>query len=142
MDKQALLQKFVTFTTAVHRTTHDFAKDLQLEDVTPIQYKMLEYIAVSQPVTLSSISDCVHMSMPNTSRELKKLSDKQLCEKTAGTDDRRKQMIRLSEKGQALMDGAFSHMQAQIERRVGDLSEERLKEIERALDLLQRHVFY
>ena len=142
MDKQALLQKFVAFTTAVHRTTHDFTKGIQLDDVTPIQYKMLEYIAVSQPVTLSSISDCVHMSMPNTSRELKKLSDKQLCEKTAAADDRRKQMIRLSEKGQALMDGAFGQMIAEVDQRVGDLSEEQLKEIEHALDLLQRHIFY
>lgn len=75
MENNLLFQKFVTFTTAVHQVTHDMTKDVRSESLTPVQYKILEYIAVSQPVTLSEISDCMHMSMPNTSRELRKLSE-------------------------------------------------------------------
>lgn len=141
MDNQVLFLKFIDFVAAVHETTHAFTKGAKLEDVTPAQYKMLEYIAVSQPVTLSSIGDCTHMSLPNTSREIKKLTQKGLCEKVADANDRRKQLIRLSEKGQQLMNGIFGHMLTQLEERIGALSGEKLKEIEQALDLLHKQVF-
>ncbi|CAI6087374.1 MarR family winged helix-turn-helix transcriptional regulator [Cohnella sp. JJ-181] len=141
MDKQVLFRKFVDFTTGVHRTTHEIAKGIKLDAVTPVQYKMLEYIAVSQPVTLSSVADCTHMSLPNTSRELRKLIDKGLCEKVVDGEDRRKQRIRLSVQGQALMNGVFGHMQTELDRRIEGLSAAQLKEIEQALDLLQTRIF-
>lgn len=76
MDNNHLFQKFIAFTAAVHQITNDISKDVNSDGLTPLQYKIVEYIAVSQPVTLSEISDCMNMSMPNTSRELKKLSEK------------------------------------------------------------------
>lgn len=142
MDKNILFQKFVTFTTAVHQVTHDMTKDVRSESLTPVQYKILEYIAVSQPVTLSEISDCMHMSMPNTSRELRKLTEKQLCEKIADAEDRRKQSIRLSNEGHAMMGEVFQHIESQLTQRIGTVSDEDLKEIERALDVLMSRVFY
>lgn len=142
MENNLLFQKFVTFTTAVHQVTHDMTKDVRSESLTPVQYKILEYIAVSQPVTLSEISDCMHMSMPNTSRELRKLSEKQLCEKITDAEDRRKQSIRLSKEGNAVMSGIFQRIESQFVERIGTLSAEELKEIERALDVLMNKVFY
>jgi DNA-binding MarR family transcriptional regulator len=142
VDKNILFQKFVTFTTAVHQVTHDMTKDVRSESLTPVQYKILEYIAVSQPVTLSEISDCMHMSMPNTSRELRKLTEKHLCEKIADAEDRRKQSIRLSNEGHAMMGEVFQHIESQLTQRIGTVSDEELKEIERALDVLMSRVFY
>lgn len=142
MDNNAIFRKFVAFTAAVHQITNELTKDVKSEAITLVQYKILEYIAVSQPVTLSEISECMHMSMPNTSRELRKLSEKQLCEKVAVTEDRRKQFIRLSEKGEAMMNEAFQRIEARFVQRIGTVSDEELKEIERALDLLHTKVFY
>jgi DNA-binding MarR family transcriptional regulator len=142
VDKNPLFQKFVAFTAAVHQITYEMTKDVKFEAITPVQYKILEYIAVSKPVTISEISDCMHMSMPNTSRELKKLSEKKLCEKIADDEDRRKQFIRLSEKGEAMMNEAFQRIKSRFDERIKNVSEEELKEIERALDLLHRKVFY
>ncbi|MVP00657.1 MarR family transcriptional regulator [Paenibacillus sp. N10] len=117
-------------------------KDAKSGSITPVQYKILEYLAVSQPVTLSEISECMHMSMPNTSRELRKLTEKQLCEKVTDDEDRRKQLIRLSGKGTALMNDSFRHIESRFVERLGHVSEKELQEIERALDLLHRKVFY
>lgn len=142
MDKNVLFQKFVAFTASVHQITNDMTKDVRSEVLTPIQYKILEYIAVSQPVTLSEISDCMHMSMPNTSRELRKLSEKQLCKKIADTEDRRKQSIRLSKDGEAMISEVFQRIEARFVQRIGTVSKEELQEIERALDILQSKVFY
>ena len=141
MDKKALFHQFVSFTTSVHEVTHELTRDIKPEDITPVQYRILEYIAVSQPVTLSQISDCMHMSMPNTSRELRKLTEKHLCEKLESTDDRRKQMIQLSEAGQAMMEEAFGRISERFFERIKNSSEEDLKDIQRALELLQSHVF-
>ncbi|KIL41835.1 MarR family transcriptional regulator [Gordoniibacillus kamchatkensis] len=142
MDSNALFRKFVAFTVSVHEMTNEMAKEVRSEAITLVQYKILQYIAVSQPVTLSEISDCMHMSMPNTSRELKKLSEKQLCEKVADNEDRRKQFIRLSAKGEAMMNDAFQRIEARFAERVGAISPDEMKEIERALDLLRAKVFY
>lgn len=141
VDKKAFFHKFVAFTTAVHQVTHEITKDVKSAAVTPVQYGILEYIAVSQPVTPSQISDCMHMSMPNTSRELKKLSDKKLCEKIDVAEDRRKQFIRLSREGQVMMNEAFARVEARFLKRIQDASEEELDEIDRALDVLASTVF-
>ncbi|OKP99611.1 MarR family winged helix-turn-helix transcriptional regulator [Paenibacillus sp. P46E] len=142
MDNNSLFQKFVAFTTSVHQITSEISKDVKSESLTPLQYKILEYIAVSQPVTLSEISDCMHMSMPNTSRELKKLGEKQLCDKITDPADRRKQGITLSAAGKAMMNEAFQYIAVRFTERIGSVTDQERKEIERALDLLQQKVFY
>lgn len=142
MEKNNLFQQFVAFTAAVHQISNELSKDVKSEVITPVQYKILEYIAVSQPITISEISECMHMSMPNTSRELRKLGEKQFIEKVSDEEDRRKQYIRLSEKGGAMMDEAFQRMESQFNQRIEKVSEEELQEIERALHLLHSKVFY
>lgn len=142
MDNNSLFQKFVAFTASVHQITSDISKDVKAESLTPLQYKILEYIAVSQPVTLSEISECMHMSMPNTSRELKKLSEKQLCDRITDPADRRRQGITLSAAGEAMMNEAFQHIGIRFAERIAHLTGGERKEIERALDLLQQKVFY
>jgi DNA-binding MarR family transcriptional regulator len=128
--------------TNVHQLTTDLSKGVKTEDITPIQYKILEYIMISQSVTITEISDCLHMSLPNTSRELRKLVEKDLCEKLPDTTDRRKYYIQLTDKGNLMMQEAFRKIQLEFEQRIKDLSEEELKEIDRAVDVLQSKVFY
>ncbi|WP_028551557.1 MarR family winged helix-turn-helix transcriptional regulator [Paenibacillus sp. UNC451MF] len=142
MDKHAFFQKFVAFSAAVHQTTHEMTKDVKADDITPVQYNILEYIAISQPVTPSQVSDCQHMSMPNTSRELKKLCEKNLCEKFDAPDDRRKQYYRLNPEGEHMMSEAFKLIEARFLQRLRDASKEDLEEIEYALDVLSTKVFY
>lgn len=141
MDLESFFQKFVTFTTSVHEVTYELTKDIKPEDITPVQYSILEYIAVSQPVTLSQISECKNISMPNTSRELKKLTEKNLCEKLDVAEDRRKHLIRLSDTGQAMMNEAFQRIGERFLNRIKGESPEELEEINQALDVLQSKVF-
>ncbi|WP_144027211.1 MarR family transcriptional regulator [Paenibacillus sp. FSL R7-0273] len=137
-----LFGQIVTFTAAVHQVASDITKDVKSGALTPVQYKILEYIAVSQPVTLSEISECMHMSMPNTSRELKKLTEKQLCAKVTDPADRRRQGITLSPAGEQMMGEAFQTIGRRFEERIGQLSDEERREIGLALELLQQKVFY
>ncbi|MFB5088857.1 MarR family winged helix-turn-helix transcriptional regulator [Psychrobacillus sp. PGGUH221] len=142
MNKNNLFHKFVAFTSSVHRVTHELTKNAKLDTITPVQYNILEYVYVSQPVTPSEISDCQYMSMPNTSRELKKLSEKNLINKFGDIEDRRKQYIRLSKEGETMMNSAFQLIESDFLKRIKDASKEDLEEIEKALDILHKKVFY
>ncbi|NRD76798.1 MarR family transcriptional regulator [Bacillus sp. BRMEA1] len=142
MDKEVLFQKCVSFITSVHQAANDFSQNVKADSITSVQYKILEYIYVSTPVTLSEISECLHISMPNTSRELKKLSEKNLIEKVIDTEDRRKQYIRLSKDGEMMMYEAFKTIEAHFLQRLQHASNEELAEIDHALDVLQSKLFY
>lgn len=141
MTHDALFQKFIAFTAAVHEVTHELTRGVKHEDVTPAQYKILEYMMVSQPVTPSEIADCADLSLPNTSRELRKLMEKGLCEKATDDADRRRQLFRLSADGQAMMGRIFAQAQQGFEQKIAGLTEQELNELEGALELLQRKVF-
>ncbi|MDO7906295.1 MarR family transcriptional regulator [Paenibacillus sp. JX-17] len=141
MDQNLLFHQFVVFSAAVHQLTNDLSQGVKAAEITPLQYKILEYLAVSQPVTLSEISQCMHISMPNTSRELRKLTERQLCEKVTDETDRRRQVVRLSPQGQSMMDQALRQIRARLFERIGHLSAEELLEVEQAMDLLNRRIF-
>jgi DNA-binding MarR family transcriptional regulator len=142
MDQEAFFRKLVAFTADVHQVKHELTKDLRVDSVTPVQYGILEYLAVHQPVTLSELSDCQNMSMPNTSREIRKLCEKKLCEKSAAAGDLRKQNIRLSPDGQRMMDEAFRRLEARFLERIENPAEGELEDIGRAVDVLHSRVFY
>lgn len=142
MDKNALFYKLVSFTSSVHRVTQELTKNAKSHSISQTQYNILEYISVSQPVTPSEINDCQNMSMPNTSRELSKLSNKNLIEKINDTEDRRKQYIRLSNDGEAMMNEAFATIESRFLKRIENASIEDLDDIERSLEILQAKLFY
>lgn len=142
MDKNALFYKLVSFTSSVHRVTHELTKNAKSDSISQVQYNILEYISVSQPVTPSEINNCQNMSMPNTSRELSKLSKKNLIEKITDIEDRRKQYIHLSNDGEALMSEAFATIESRFLKRIENASIEDLEDIERALEILQAKLFY
>ncbi len=142
MQDSALFQQFIQFVTSVHQATTDMTSDIQHDAITPVQYKIMEYLAVSPPQTPSSISACMNMSLPNTSRELRKLSEKGLCEKTSDPSDGRKQVIHLTAQGQQLMETIFSQIEIRFRERIQHLSQEELEQIGQALQLLQKRVFF
>ncbi len=142
MDKKTLFYNFVSFTTSVHSVTHELTKNAKSDSISQVQYNILEYIAVNQPVTPSDINDCQDMAMPNTSRELRKLSEKNLIEKINHTQDRRKQTIRLSKDGEAMMNESFSTIESSFLKRIESASDADLEDIDRAIDILQKKLFY
>ncbi|KGA83253.1 MarR family transcriptional regulator [Lysinibacillus fusiformis] len=141
MDKSSLFHQFVTFTANVHQVTHELTQNVIVANITPLQYKILEYIKVSQPVTPTEISECQHMSLPNTSRELRKLQDQNLIEKWNDTEDRRKQYIRLSIEGERMMEAAFACIEERFLQLIQYATQEDIKDIQHALSILEQKVF-
>ncbi|MFJ7182767.1 MarR family winged helix-turn-helix transcriptional regulator [Lysinibacillus xylanilyticus] len=141
MDKKELFNQFVAFTTAVHQVTHELTQNVKIDNITPVQYKILEYIKVSQPITPTEISDCQHMSLPNTSRELRKLQERKLIEKISDTEDRRKHYVCLTEEGEKIMEEAFACIEARFQQLIQHASKKDLEDINYALNILDEKVF-
>ncbi|CAI9396172.1 MarR family transcriptional regulator [Niallia circulans] len=142
MDERQFFQKFITFTASVHQLKHALTNDLRPTNLTPIQYNILEYISINEPAIPSDISSCHQMSLPNTSRELKNLMEKNLINKFTDEKDRRKQYIVLSDEGKEVMKLVFHEVEQILKKRIDTLSGEQLQEIATAMELLQNKVFY
>lgn len=110
-------------------------------DVTALQYLILEQLAVSEPLTPSEIAHCQHMSLPNVSRELKKLHEKQFIERQEDQEDKRKHVIMLSEKGRACMNEAFQHIESTLLNSLSPPDMEQMDNIVQALRLLNQTIF-
>ncbi|QKS48931.1 MarR family transcriptional regulator (plasmid) [Paenibacillus cellulosilyticus] len=137
VSKEALFEQMVSLIASAHQLHYDMTKGLPMDDITPLQYEILEFLSVKQPITLSQLSECMGISMPNTSREIKKLTDKGLCEKIDDTEDRRKQYIRLSAGGEARMAESFAHMRGLFMQQVNDVSDTELAHISEAIKVLK-----
>lgn len=141
LDKSSLFHQFVTFTATFHQVTHDLTQNVTAANITPLQYKILEYIKVSHSVTPTEISECQHMSLSNTSRELRKLQEQNLIEKFNDKEDRRKQYIRLSNEGDKMMGEAFACIEERFLQLIQHATQDDLKDIQHALNVLEQKIF-
>jgi len=143
MDSRELLfQQMVAFIAAVHNVHHDMTKAMPLHGLTSQQFEIMEFLAIDQPLTPSQISECKGISMPNTSRELRKLTEKGLCERFDDPIDRRKQYIRLSALGEKYMADAFGHLKKELWRRLEHMDANEMQRITAAMQHLQETVFH
>lgn len=142
MDRnEALFEQMAAFIVSVHQVHYELTKDMPLPGITPLQYEILEFLTVyPTSTTLSRLSECKGLSLPNASREVKKLTELGLCAKVGDPKDRRVHYIRLSPLGEQYMGEAFDHMKKAFFRRVEGLDEEERARAEEAMALLVRTV--
>ncbi|GMK46861.1 MarR family winged helix-turn-helix transcriptional regulator [Paenibacillus glycanilyticus] len=140
-SKDKLFGQMVSHIAASHQLHYDMTKGMPMDDITPLQYEIMEFLTVKQPITLSEISECKGISMPNTSREIRKLTEKGLCEKIEDREDRRKQYIRLSTLGEEKMGMAFGHMRQLFLQQIEHVPEADLARISEALEVLGTTIF-
>ncbi len=142
MDKNHFFQTVINFIGNVHSSTHFLTKDARSNKITPQQYSILEYVFFNKAVTTSQVADCLNISVPNASRELKKLFKLDFIVKESNVNDRRKTTISLSEPGQNLMLRTFERIQKNFWKQAGELSEDEMKSIISSMDVLGKKVFF
>jgi DNA-binding MarR family transcriptional regulator len=142
MNKNLFFQTIISFIGNVHANTHSLMKDARSNEITPQQHSILEYVFFSKAVTTSQVADCLNISLPNASRELKKLSKLELIAKETDKKDRRKTTISLSEQGQNLMLHTFERIQKNFWEQAGQLSENEMQLIISSMNVLGKKVFF
>ncbi len=141
MDKQKFFKDLIGFIGNVHASSHGMVKEGKPDSVTPLQHSILNYLFFVEKVTASQIADCLSISLPNTSRELKKLFQKELLEKEVCVTDRRKFSLRLSKKVYKRQDLSFTKIEHGFWEQMGDLSIEEMKEMQLAMKVLSNKIF-
>ncbi|MCA0925190.1 MarR family transcriptional regulator [Bacillus stratosphericus] len=134
-------KEFVAFASTFSELKHAMMNKVKPSDLTTLQYLILEQLAVSEPLTPSEIADCQHMSLPNVSRELKKLHEKQFIDRQEDKDDKRKHVIMLSKKGRACMDKAFQQIESMLMDSLSSSDQNQMDDIVQALRLLNQTIF-
>ncbi|TSB46640.1 MarR family winged helix-turn-helix transcriptional regulator [Alkalicoccobacillus porphyridii] len=137
-----LFKQFMSFTMSVHQVTYELTKHARFGPLTPLQYEILEYVFVSQPVSPTEISECKYISLPNTSRELKKLHSSNLIEKVLNKQDGRKHSVVLSDEGEKLIKNIFEETERLFYKRVGQVSHQDSEEIQAAFEMLKKKIYY
>lgn len=138
--KDRVFEQLTSMIASAYQVHYELTKDIPKGDLTPLQFELLELLSVKPPMTLSQISECKGISMPNTSREIRKLTEKGLCEKIMDTEDRRKQYIRLSAGGEERVASVVSHMKTLFFQRTEGISETEMAKIYEAIKLLEATV--
>ncbi|MEK5298120.1 MarR family winged helix-turn-helix transcriptional regulator [Bacillus sp. FSL R5-0659] len=141
MQHPHFFKEFVAFASTFSELKHNMMSKVKLPELTPLQYLILEQLAVSEPLTPSDIADCQHMSLPNVSRELKKLQEKQFIAREEDRNDKRKHVIILSDKGRACMNEAFQHIERMLIDSLSSSDIEQMDDIVQALRLLNQTIF-
>ncbi|BDC55926.1 hypothetical protein TM2_25950 [Bacillus altitudinis] len=141
MKNPHFFKEFVTFVSTFSELKHAMMSKVKPSDLTTLQYLILEQLAVSEPLTPSEIADCQHMSLPNVSRELKKLHEKQFIDRQEDKDDKRKHVIMLSKKGRACMDKAFQQIESMLMDSLSSSDQNQMDDIVQALRLLNQTIF-
>lgn len=112
------------------------------KELTTIQYNIVEYLFFKEGVTLSDVSACMYLSMPNASREVRKLADKGYVVKRQDKEDKRKHTILLSDDGRQLMSETFAKICHKSDARYRDLSDTEKGELIQAMALLKEKLFF
>ncbi|KLK98460.1 transcriptional regulator [Bacillus pumilus] len=140
MQHPHFFKEFVAFASTFSELKHNMMSKVKPPELTPLQYLILEQLAVSEPLTPSNIADCQHMSLPNVSRELKKLQEKQFIAREEDRNDKRKHVIILSDKGRACMNEAFQHIERMLIDSLSPSDIEQMDDIVQALRLLNQTI--
>jgi len=119
-----------------NKLSYELLEEIKPDGITSVQFKILQYLSDGERITLSQISCCLGMSVPNTSREVKKLFEKTLIQKSPDEHDKRVSFITLSPIGAELMNAAFARLKKNISVKYAHLESGEIDEIVKALALI------
>ncbi len=137
MSKTTLFKNFTTFVNLIYGFTENIKKDLKSDLVTPQQNEILLCLNANHEISVSEVSGILDLNLPNTSRELKKLTELELIKKKPDPKDKRKSIIMLSDKGRMMMAELFSVVEKDFDNTFAKLSEDEALELEKAFQLIE-----
>lgn len=120
---------------------YQFRSVAKPEHVTPVQYSMMEYLYFNENKSVGDISQCMFLSMPNASREIKKLKELGLLDKQVSNSDKRTIYIKLSAEGRKTMDQAFERIFELANKMYPNLSADKQNEVIESIGKIEMNLF-
>ncbi len=106
--------------------------------LTPLQYRLLLIFSPTTKKTPGEISDCLNLTLPNTSRELRHLKALGLIKKEVDATDKRCVWISTTDAGNALLDLAKGEMAKIFSKAFSHVSPEELEKVLHAFSYLTK----
>ena len=141
MLREDFIQLMFGYFSGSSKTLFDLSVGSKPENITPIQYNILEYLYFTDYKNLSDISQCMYLSMPNASREVKKLVEKKLLTSKNDPDDKRKHYFYTTENGRDVMNQAFQIVVKNANQKYDHLSEKKQKELMQHMKVIMDQLF-
>lgn len=101
------------------------------------QFRTLRFIQRNPDSSLTGLADFLGLTLPSVSKLVDGLVKQELINRQESTSDRRRLTLALTERGEAIVNSARASAQADLEKTLACLSEDELKTIQSALELLQ-----
>lgn len=141
MTKDDLFNRTAFFITKIHDLEAGLRGIGGDEEVTSLQFDLLQILYYSGPKNLSGLSHCMNINLPNSSREVKKLTTLGFIQKESPPDDKRKTELSLTQKGTRKVEGFMREMKTSFFDTNKDWSPERIKRCIDAMDILEQELF-
>jgi len=141
MNKDLIFTRTAAFISDLHDLESSLTNSTDKGALTPLQHNILQILYFSNPKTLSALSECMNMNMPNTSREVKKLVLLELIIKSPSPDDKRIVELTLTEAGQQIIEYGLNKMKIEFFKNSGNWTEERTKKYLESLTVLEQELF-
>jgi len=129
MLKKEFIDTIFQFFIGSQQTAHYLKDNTMPDELTQVQYNILEMLYFTPTKGVSDFASCLHLSMPNASRETKKLVEKGFLVKEQDGQDKRKQNLHITEKGKKTMDKTIQLIVENINSLQGHLNENDQDEI-------------
>lgn len=111
MAEQNFFGTLVEVTVEIHRIETLLAPEEQKIPVTSLQLSALRVLYFGGAMSLSGLCECLGVSLPNGSREIKHLAELGLVSKQPDTQDKRLVKLRVTPEGQEFIQKSFQMME-------------------------------
>ncbi|GLC31604.1 MarR family winged helix-turn-helix transcriptional regulator [Clostridium omnivorum] len=136
-DKKKVIQEIISFYTAFEKEVLDvFPTDIL--EISPILFRALREIYFSSDITSSVLAKRLSITVPNTSRCLKQLSDLGYVIKVKDKNDRRVTHIKLTDNGLELVEKSTSLVDDLILKKLSVLQLDELVELSEAFSTVTK----
>ena len=132
-----MFDRILRFLPKLHQMEDDLIAGAEENGLTDLQKNLMTVLYLSGPENLSSLSHCLHINMPNCSREVKKLAEKGYIRKTDSCRDRRVIQLSLTDPGRELVRTFLEGMRSAYFDRTDHWTPERIERVLTALDILE-----
>jgi DNA-binding MarR family transcriptional regulator len=142
MEKEQIFQRIVKFLSKIDQMKDDVLQEISGRDLTNLQRDILTILDLSGKKNLSALSECMHMNMPNCSREVKKLVQYGYIQKEGSCLDKRVIELSLTDSGRDVVEGLMERMKEIYFRKAGEWDSHRTERVQAALEVLEKDLLF
>ena len=136
MEQTELFPTLISLVSELSTLELQLSGGLELGAVTPLQLRALQILHFGGKITLSALGGCLGLSLPNASREIRKLTGWGLVNKSGDPQDRRLVLLELSPAGRALVIQTFATLEKNFASLSRGWSSQRMEVVATSAQLL------